>query len=74
MSKLMLKRKGKTPVEISEEDFTRAMAEYIYRHWQETHSELIVTHKEQQFVVVPKKREAPSSSPKGGEQEKENNQ
>jgi hypothetical protein len=56
MSKLMLKRKGKTPVEISEEDFDRAMAERIFQHWKETHSELIVNHGDQQFIVVPVKK------------------
>jgi hypothetical protein len=52
----MLKRNGLKAVEISEEDFTREMAEYIFQHWQETHSELIVTHGEQQFIVVPVKK------------------
>jgi hypothetical protein len=56
MSKLMLRREGKPPVEISEEDFDRAMAERIFRHWQETRSELIVNRGEQQFVVVPKNK------------------
>lgn len=55
-NRFVLKRKGLTPVDISEEDFTRAMAEYIFQHWQETHSELIVNRGEQQFIVVPVKK------------------
>ena len=53
MSKLSLNRTGQQPVQISEEDFDRAMAERIYRHWQETRSELVINRGEQQFVVVP---------------------
>jgi hypothetical protein len=53
MSKVLLKRTGQKPVDISEEDFTREMAEYIYRHWEETRSQLVVNHGEHQFVVVP---------------------
>ncbi len=56
MKKIIIKRTGAKPVEVSTEDFDRAMGERIYRHWEETHSVLNVNinEGEKQFAIVPR--------------------
>lgn len=57
MSKLMIKRTGKPPVEISEQDFWNAVGREVHQHFTETRAELILTvnpgEGESEYRIVP---------------------